>query len=344
MTPAVTMGFEKIRGVLCLIPQNLYRWPGFVNFPMLPGIMTWGILESMKAVILAAGYGTRFLPVTKTVPKELLPLVDTPAIELILQEFMSAGVTDILLISSRRKRALEDYFDREIELETVFQAEGNQDKLKKIRPPSVRVSVVRQERMLGTGHALLLAEEFAAGDPVLVAYPDDVVLGPSLSQQIMDAYAETGCSVLSGIHNPPNLERYGVLAFGPDQKRVTGIVEKPHPGQEPSREASIGRYLYTPEFFTYLREEWEIYLRSHRMTGEDCTDPQKAAQLGEYYHIPALSRLMTEGKVVYVRASGERLDLGAPAGYLRAVLRYAAKSPELAAVITEEAQRIRNRP
>ena len=119
----------------------------------------------MKGVILAAGYGTRFLPATKTVPKEMFPLIDTPAIDLIVGEMAAAGIGDILIITSRRKKALEDYFDREVELESVFRSEGATEKLRAIEPPAVNVSFVRQQRMGGTGDALLLVETFSGGDP-----------------------------------------------------------------------------------------------------------------------------------------------------------------------------------
>jgi UTP--glucose-1-phosphate uridylyltransferase len=114
----------------------------------------------MKGVILAAGYGTRFLPVTKTIPKEMLPLVEKPSIDFIIQEFLRSGIQEILVVTSRRKRALEDYLDREIELESIFQAEAAQEKLDKIRPPKAKFFFVRQRQMLGTGHALLSARAF----------------------------------------------------------------------------------------------------------------------------------------------------------------------------------------
>ncbi len=275
----------------------------------------------MKGVIVAAGYGTRFLPATKTIPKEMLPLIDKPAIEFIIEEFASAGIKEILIISSRRKKSLEDYFDREVELEEVFRREGAEDKLKKIAPSDMEVFITRQREMRGTGHALLSARSFCGNEPFIVAYPDDLHFGePPLALQLVEAYNKTGCSVMSSLHNPPNLERYGVLALANDGLHVTDIVEKPAPGTAPSKEASIGRYLFTPDIFTHLEHGWKDHL-----SGKNANK--------EYYHVYALKQLMDAGQVIYHPIKGERLDTGAPAGYLKAVLKYASRFPELAAEI-----------
>lgn len=272
----------------------------------------------MKGVIIAAGYGTRFFPVTKTIPKEMLPLIDKPSIDFIIEEFINSGITDILLITSRRKKSLEDYLDREVELESVLKAEGSEEKLKKIAPPKANIYSIRQQEMKGTGHALLLAKAFAANEPFVVAYPDDLHFGEiPLAKQLIDKYNETGCSVLATLHNPPNLNRYGVVALEPDGLHVKELVEKPPVGQEPSKEASIGRYLFTPDLFTYLEEG----LKEH--TG------------GEYYHVYGLKKLADKKKLVYHTISGERLDTGEPAGYLRALIHYAKTIPELNEVLKE---------
>ena len=274
----------------------------------------------MKGIIVAAGYGTRFLPVTKTIPKEMLPLINKPSISFIIEEFIQSGIKDIIVISSRRKKVLEDFFDREIELEEVFRREGAEAKLDSIKPRDARFSFIRQTEMIGTGHALLQAAPLIGDEPAVVAYPDDIHMGNTpLAGQLIKSYEETGCSVLATIHNPPHLERYGVLDLAEDGQHVRDIVEKPPMGQEPSKEVSIGRYLYTPEFFRYLAEGWEKHTS------------------GEYYHIYALKKLMDQGKVVFKEVEGERLDTGEPAGFLRATLRYAAQDPELKQIIREEA-------
>jgi len=266
----------------------------------------------MKGVIIAAGYGTRFLPVTKTIPKEMLPLVTRPAIDFIVEEFVASGVTEILFVTSRRKKSLEDYFDREIELEEVFRAAGDQEKLAKIRPPKAACYFVRQPEMRGTGHALLMARSFVGNEPFVVAYPDDIHFGTTpLSRQLIETWEKTGCTVLATLNDPPDLNRYGLISIAEDGLHVTGIVEKPPRGREPSREASIGRFLYAPDFLDQLEEEWQRHGK------------------GEFFHTPAVLSLARRGRVVFRRVEGERLDTGEPAGYLEAIIRYAHGVPEL---------------
>jgi UTP--glucose-1-phosphate uridylyltransferase len=271
----------------------------------------------MKGLIVAAGYGTRFLPATKTVPKEMLPLITKPSIAFIVEEFIASGIEEIVILSSRRKKALDDYFDRETELEAVFRQEGAGEKLKQIAPYQARFSFVRQQEMKGTGHALLQVRHLLEDGPFVTAYPDDLHFGePPLARQLMDVHEKTGASVMAALHDPPDLNRYGVLKIASDGLHVEDMVEKPSPGEEPSREVSIGRYLYTPDIFPLLQEGW----KKHRGAGE-------------YYHLYALKKLMTRGQVVYHPLQGRRLDIGAPAGYFEAILRYAAEDPELRSVL-----------
>ncbi len=266
----------------------------------------------MKGIIVAAGYGTRFLPVTKTVPKEMLPLVTKPCIAFIVEEFEASGIEDIVVISSRRKKAMEDYFDREVELESLFLKEGKADKAASVGAPKARIAFVRQARMQGTGHALLQVKDWLGDEPCVVAYPDDIHFGsPPLSRQLIEAYEKTGCTVLATITDPGDVSRYGVVDPAPDGIHVKGFVEKPAKGKEPSHEVSIGRYLYTPEFFRYLEEGWA------RHSG------------GEYYHVYALEKLIAQGRVAFATARGKRCDTGEPAGYLEAVLDYAWEDPAL---------------
>ncbi len=269
----------------------------------------------MKGVIIAAGYGARFLPVTKTIPKEMLPLVNRPSIDLIVEELISSGITEILFVTSRRKKALEDYFDREIELEGFFRAKGDAERIRKVEPARAACFFVRQQEMKGTGHALLAARPFVGKEPFVVAYPDDIHIGaPPLAAQLMDVYKKTGCSVMAAIHDPPDINRYGLLRLAADGLHVTGIVEKPPKGEEPSREATIGRYLYAPDFLDELEREWE----------------KEKDKPGEFWHTSALTALALRNRVVYKRVEGERLDTGEPAGFIDAFLRYAQSVPELA--------------
>jgi UTP--glucose-1-phosphate uridylyltransferase len=266
----------------------------------------------MKGVIVAAGYGTRFLPVTKTLPKEMLPLVTRPSIDLVVQELIASGITEILFITSRRKKPLEDYFDREVELESAFRAAGDEKMLARIAPPKAACYFVRQTEMKGTGHALLLARSFVGSEPFVVAYPDDLHFGEKpLARQLIETWEETGCTVLATLHDPPDINRYGVISVASDGLHVTGITEKPARGQEPSREASIGRFLYAPDFLDQLEEEWKKHGR------------------GEFFHTPAVLALARKGRVVFRRVEGDRLDTGEPAGYLEAIIRYARSVPEL---------------
>lgn len=276
-----------------------------------------------RGVIVAAGYGSRFLPATKTVPKEMLPLIDRPAIDFIVDELVAAGIRDILIISSRRKKALEDYFDREVELETAFASQRDPAKrerlLAAIAPPDVRVSVVRQQVMAGTGHALRLASDFAGSDPVIVAYPDDLVFGDvSLSRQLLDAHEHTGCSVLAVQPVAGDVSRYGVIEPSGEGNPVAvrRLVEKPAPGEEPSKLVGYGRYLFTPDFFEHLETGYQAW--------------RDAGASGEFYHVDAINRLGASQRLVALTFEGTRLDVGDPAGYLEAMCRYALMRNDLA--------------
>ncbi len=270
----------------------------------------------MKGVILAAGYGTRFLPGSKTIPKEMFPLIDTPAIDLIVQEFIDSGITDILVITSRRKKSLEDYFDREPELEAVFDGPGGEKKRRLIDPPKANLFFIRQQNMAGTGDALLLVEPFVGDAPFVVAYPDDILLaGPPLAGQLMAAYERTGKTVLAGQERPDgDISRFGVVDCEPGEgaeQPVRRMVEKPAPGTEPSRVVAFGRYLYSPEIFDALRQ----------------TRPAAGAG-GEFTQTDAINFLAAKGRVVMQRFEGTLLDVGTPAGYLEATVEYALTRPE----------------
>lgn len=272
----------------------------------------------MKGIILTAGYGTRFLPITKSIPKEMLPLGTRPALDWVVREYMDSGITDILIINSRRKKVLEDYFDREPELEAVFRAEGKTVQLEKIRPPEgVRFYFIRQQEMRGTGDAVLLAKEFAGSDPCVLAFPDDLHLrngAPPLAAQLFEVHQRTGHSVLALEERPADedISRYGVAAVDPSVEplRVTALIEKPACGTEPSRLISIGRYLLTPEIFPALEAE----RRLHRE--------------GEFYLTAAFNRVAAEGKLSGCLYAGERLDTGEPLGYYQALVRAVLDDPD----------------
>lgn len=272
----------------------------------------------MKGVILAAGYGTRFLPATKTLPKEMLPLIDKPAIAFILDEFIKSGIKDIIIVTSRRKKVMDDYFDKEPELETLFKQDHSEKKLLKIIPPQVNLAFVRQQSMNGSGFALLAAMPWIGDEPCVVAYPDDLHFGKEpLALQLIQAYEKSGnCQLATMVCDPQELNRYGVVSFD-EEGRVLSIVEKPELGKAPSNQASIGRFLYTPLFFKMLAEE------------ASCFDSSQ----GEFYHTHGLNRMMNLGKVESVAFTGNRLDIGEPSGYLEAVVTYAYEHEEFSPIL-----------
>ncbi len=268
----------------------------------------------MKGIIIAAGYGTRFLPATKTLAKEMFPLVDTPAIDFIVREFIDSGINEILIVTSRRKKILEDYFDREIELETIFTKENDAKKLAQINNCRANIYFVRQKEMLGTGHAILTCKEFVGKDSFVIAYPDDLIFGEiPLSKQLIDVHKKTGGSVLAVQEIEGDVSRYGVVGCSDYQDfyKVSKIVEKPKAGTEPSKMISVGRYLFTSELMDLLEEEF------------------KSHQKGEFYHIGSINKLAAEGKMFATKYSGDRIDVGDKLGYIEGFIKYALSRNDL---------------
>ena len=265
----------------------------------------------VKGVILAAGYGTRFLPITKTIPKEMLPLIDIPSIQLIVKEFIDSGIKDILIITSRRKKVLEDFFDREIELENNL----NSGKLAKLKEFDANIFFTRQKFMGGTGDALLLCEPFVGKSPFIVAYPDDILISePPFSLQMIEEHKKSithnnpsGCTVLCGEYIDGDVSRYGVMDIEKNEKLiyVKKMVEKPEKGKEPSNCISLGRYLYTHEIFKALKEVKKQYKEN-----------------GEFYQTEPINILAGEGKVICKIFEGLRLDTGTPEGYIKSFVDY----------------------
>ncbi len=269
----------------------------------------------IKGIIIAAGYGTRFLPATKTLPKEMFPLIDKPAIEFIIDEFIDSGIKDILIVTSRRKKILEDYFDREIELETVFTKENDLKKLELIKPKDINIYFVRQKEILGTGHAILICKDFIGEDPFVIAYPDDLVFSDvPLTKSMIEVYDKTKCSVLA-VENLEgmNVSRYGVIDYEmyDNLLKVKSIIEKPNKGTEPSKMISIGRYLFTKDLLDYLEEDYKNH------------------QKGEFYHINAINKIASLNKLFAIPISGERIDVGDKLGYLHGIIKYALKRDDL---------------
>jgi UTP--glucose-1-phosphate uridylyltransferase len=272
---------------------------------------------AVKGVIVAAGYGSRFLPVTRVVPKELLPILDRPAIDYVVQEFADAGIEDVLVITSRRKKALDDWFDRDPELEGQFARE-------RLGYPRVRVQLVRQQEMRGTGHALLLARAFVGSDPFVVSFPDDL-FAENCSRLLIEEHLETGRTVLSvGDLVGQDVSRYGVVAAEQrgDHLAVTDMIEKPPKGTEPSTLVSWGRYLYTPDVFDALDTGMAEHARA-------VAAAPAGTKVPEYYATDAIRALARNDRVVAKVIPGDRYDTGEPLGYLTTVLEHALAHPSL---------------
>ncbi|MGW6912812.1 UTP--glucose-1-phosphate uridylyltransferase GalU [Kitasatospora sp. NPDC054939] len=277
-----------------------------------------------KAVVPAAGLGTRFLPATKATPKEMLPVVDKPAIQYVVEEAASAGLSDILMVTGRNKRALEDHFDRAYELEELLARKGDQDRLRRVRE-SVELAnmhYVRQGDPKGLGHAVSVAEQHVAGQPFAVLLGDDLIdpRDPLLSRMI-EVQQELGGSVVALMEvDPSQIHLYGCAAvkangFGEDVFQVTDLVEKPDTADAPSNYAVIGRYVLDPSVFDVLRD----------------TPPGRG---GEIQLTDALRELTNRdasvgGQVHGVLFKGRRYDTGDRSDYLRAIVRLASEREDL---------------
>jgi UTP--glucose-1-phosphate uridylyltransferase len=274
-------------------------------------------MEKFKGVIFAAGYGTRFLPASKTVPKELFPLIDVPAIDFTVKEMIDAGIKDILIITSRRKKVLEDYLDHEMELEKILDTEKDSSKLAKIAPRDANFHFVRQREMKGTADALNLCRSFCGDTPFIVAYPDDVIFSDiPCSEQLIQAYHKTGKTVLTvrKMKDSDDVSRYGVIDYSCVDKNIyniSKIVEKPPRGTEPSKVVSFGRYLYTPEIFDVLDAIDFSYIGS------------------EVSQTEPLNILAAQDRLCGLEFEGTLYDVGAPFGYLTTIIEYAMTREDL---------------
>lgn len=271
-----------------------------------------------KAVIPAAGYGTRFLPATKAIPKEMLPIVDKPTIQYIVEEALASGIEDILIISGHAKRAIEDHFDSAPELEMELERKEKMDLLKMVQEAAaIRVHYIRQQHMRGLGDAILCAKAFVGDEPFAVLLGDDVVYNPEKPalRQLMDVYETTGASVL-GCQQvaPERVSDYGIVAGeSMDSDRcmsVHDMVEKPAIEEAPSRMAVLGRYIITPEIFDILEQ----------------TAPGKG---GEVQLTDALKVLANREQMVAYDFEGIRYDVGSKMGFLKATVEYALRRPDL---------------
>ncbi|WP_297861797.1 UTP--glucose-1-phosphate uridylyltransferase GalU [uncultured Acidaminococcus sp.] len=278
-----------------------------------------------KAVIPAAGFGTRFLPETKAMPKEMLPLVDKPTIQYIVEEILDSGIEEILIISGHAKRAIEDHFDSSPELEQHLLKQGKLEQLKQIRKISdVKIHYTRQAYQRGLGDAILCAKDFIDGEPFGVILGDDVVYTgteePAL-KQLMDQYDKTGGTVIGcQVVALEKVSAYGIIDGKPtgDENllQVKDMVEKPKLSEAPSRFAALGRYVITPEVFEILEE----------------TRPGKG---GEIQLTDALRVMAHQGNVYAYNFQGKRYDTGDKLGYLKAVVEFALRRDDLGPAFRE---------
>lgn len=271
-----------------------------------------------KAVIPAAGYGTRFLPATKATPKEMLPIVDKPTIQYIVEEALASGIEDILIISGYGKRAIEDHFDSAPALEEELRKKGKTELLAMVQETAdINIHYIRQRYMRGLGDAILCAKSFMGDEPFAVLLGDDVVYNPEKPalRQLMDVYEATGGSVL-GCQNVPEekVSAYGIVAGEQTDNarlmKVTDMVEKPAREEAPSRVAVLGRYIIKPQIFAILEK----------------TQPGKG---GEVQLTDALKVLAREDSVYAYDFEGQRYDVGDKLGFLKATVEFALRRKDL---------------
>ena len=272
-----------------------------------------------KAVIPAAGFGTRFLPATKATPKEMLPIVDKPTIQYIVEEAVASGIEDILIISGHAKRAIEDHFDSAPTLEAELKAKGKMDLLKLVQETSeINVHYIRQKHMRGLGDAILCAKAFIDNEPFAVLLGDDIVYNPEMPalKQLMDMYTQTGATILGCQQVPKEkVSSYGIVAgeqtINEQLMKVNDMIEKPSIEEAPSQMAVLGRYIITPDVFEVLQN----------------TKPGKG---GEVQLTDALKVMAKRENVYAYNFTGKRYDVGDKLGFLKATVEFALRRDDLA--------------
>ncbi len=271
-----------------------------------------------KAVFPVAGMGSRFLPATKATAKEMLPVVDKPLIQYAVEEAVAAGITDMIFITGRNKRAIEDHFDKAYELEATLEAQGKTELLRIVRevvPKNINCIYIRQAEPLGLGHAVLCARPIVRDEPFAVILADDLIDGEtSIMKQMVDVFARHQCSVL-GVQDVPRSQtkQYGIVSatnLEPNVEKVNSIVEKPSPEDAPSTLAVVGRYILTPRIFKHLQEV-------------------KPGAGGEIQLTDGIAALIQYETLLAYRFDGIRYDCGSKLGYLKAQVAFGLKHKEL---------------
>lgn len=271
-----------------------------------------------KAIFPVAGLGTRFLPATKATPKEMLVVVDKPLIQYAVEEAYAAGIREMIFVTGRNKRAIEDHFDTAYELEAELAADGKNDLIaivNAIKPDDMECVYVRQSRALGLGHAILCAERLVRGEPFAVLLADDLMVGdPPIMQQMVDLFTQHHCSILAVQEVPQEqTKRYGIVqgdVLIPDLINITDLIEKPNPSIAPSNLAIAGRYILTTAVFGYIRAQ-----------------PRGVG--GEVQLTDGIAAMLYSEQVLAYRYHGKRYDCGSRLGLLQANIDVAAVHPEL---------------
>lgn len=285
-------------------------------------------MKVKKAVFPVAGLGTRFLPATKAVPKELLPIVDIPTVQYVVQEAVESGIKEVIFVTGRGKDSIQDHFDLAPELERMLEERGQTETLQALRriAEMTEVVTVRQKRPLGLGHAVLCARDLVGDEPFAVLLADDIIDSqvPCL-QQLLDVFEEKQESVIALLRVPQEeVHRYGIIKgeeTAPRQYTIQGMIEKPAPDVAPSQLAIIGRYVLRPEIFALLEK----------------VSPGKG---GEIQLTDGLLQLAQQREVYGYEFVGERYDVGDKLGFVRATVAYALKRPELEGKVREYLQTV----
>jgi UTP--glucose-1-phosphate uridylyltransferase len=281
-----------------------------------------------KAIIPAAGLGTRFLPATKAMPKEMLPIVDKPTIQYIVEEAIESGIEDIIIVTGKGKRAIEDHFDHAFELEQNLFEKGKFDLLEKVKQSSKLADIhyIRQKEPKGLGHAVNCAKKFIGDEPFAVLLGDDIVQAekPCL-KQLIERYEETTASII-GVQQVPEdqTHRYGIIEPSSSFNNLYGVknfVEKPKQGTAPSNLAIMGRYILTPEIFTYLEE-------------------QETGAGGEIQLTDAIQKLNKYQRVFAFDFEGTRYDVGEKLGFIMTTIEFALKDKEISKQLIPELERL----
>ncbi|KRG08437.1 UTP--glucose-1-phosphate uridylyltransferase GalU [Staphylococcus sp. NAM3COL9] len=274
-------------------------------------------MQIKKAIIPAAGLGTRFLPATKAMPKEMLPILDKPTIQYIVEEAVNAGIEDIIIVTGKHKRAIEDHFDNQNELEMILKSKGKRDLLNAVQYSSnlANMFYVRQKEQKGLGHAIWSAKQFIGNEPFAVLLGDDIVKSntPAI-KQLMNQYDKTGKAII-GVQsvNESETHRYGIVDPLESNNRLFGVrqfVEKPEKGTAPSNLAIMGRYVLTPDIFDYL-------------------ESQEIGAGGEIQLTDAIERLNSDDCVYAFDFEGNRFDVGEKSGFVKTTIQFALDNEEM---------------